>query len=296
MSSMNNKYFEDFYLRMKDTNFDLKTFNNNLKSLVIKKNGFSSQARSGYNIKDNQILYGNGYLDVTIMHELFHVASTVVKSDEIRSGFYSVNLINFKPCREGFNEGYTAILDDRYFSDYVEDKAYYVGDTYGITKYLVSLIEDFIGTNEMEEMYSLNQIEKLENILNKYMGKKRTRKFFNALDLICKYVDKSEIPKIKVGYVCYEYCKKYIFDLYLRRIQANYIIDTVDDNLNEDDIFALMDDEVYENKVEEIKPIIQKRLCFGKILKLKSKRIRKEEIDERIDWNMKIVQEKQLVK
>lgn len=67
---------------------------------------------------NNEILYKNGYLYSGIMHELFHASSTVKTNKEIKSGFLSIVKDKGKLLYRclGLNEGYTALLDDRYFS------------------------------------------------------------------------------------------------------------------------------------------------------------------------------------
>lgn len=290
-----DKYIKDFYETMKDTSFDLTTFKNNVSKLrlvpVEKMNKKSNLCE--YHYIKQEIYYTPGYLDIGIMHELFHAASTVVRENEIRSGFLSVDVNNNYTYKYlGLNEGYTALLDDRYFPNYDKNKKRVVGESYYLTKYFVSLLEDFIGAENMEKMYSLNQMEELESILSNFTSKKRTEKFFSALDLICKYVDTKPIPNVRVGMVCYNYCKKYIFDLYMRKIHAAYIVDPVDDELREEDLESLMDDELYEDAVGDAKNILKKKIIFGKRLKIKSRNYKKEEIEDRVVKNVKWVEKR----
>lgn len=115
------------------------------------------------------------------------------------------------------------------FPDYTKDKRSTLGKSYNLTKYFVSLLEIFVGKEFMEKMYSKNQIYLLESVLNYFMGAKRTNKFFFALDLISLYVDDTTHPSLQIKFKCYKFCTMYLFDLYVRYAQMQYLEDSIGD-------------------------------------------------------------------
>lgn len=290
------KYLKDFYSTMKDTNFDLTAFENNIDTLkIVRKEKLSNDVHTcEYHFMNNEIYYKEGYLDSGIMHELFHASSTQITDKEIKSGFLSI--VNDKNgllyrCL-GLNEGYTALLDDKYFPNYTKDKKRIVGKSYYLSKYFAFLIENFVGEELMEEMYSKNQIDRLESILTYFMGSKRTNKFFFALDLISEYVDATKYPSIKIGFKCYNYCRMYLFDLYVRCCQIQYLEDFVDDELREEDFQKNMSDDEYEDRIDYIKKGISQCLFYGKFIPIHTRKDTDKELDKRIEKNMKLVQKK----
>ena len=170
---------------------DLKNMYNNLSTLkvsYIKVRSLKSlwwvlTGSGGYNIEKNEILLNKMFLDKAMDHELLHMSTCGKYKDIYYDGFSQFYCWGEKPLEyqfnvgDGLNEGYTRVLEKRYFTnDYditineilmtnlekifgeaIVAKHYFKGDLYGLVQLLKlfmkdSAIKDFINdTDYLEE-------------------------------------------------------------------------------------------------------------------------------------------------
>lgn len=270
--------FNDFGSGLENTKFKLDIFYKNIKGVkiaeVTPKEMLTHSSVAEYNIRYNIIRYIKNSFKIGIMHELFHLASTIVGKNIIYSGFFQQNIQTKEFIGYGLNEAYTAILDDRYFKDYTKDKEEIVGNSYQVTKYLVTQIESCIGQEVMEELYSTCDLYTLTTILADTMGLKETLKFYRALDYIMLNLESGRHCNAKIVLKNYEYASLYTAKLFLAVIQHAYI----DEELTDDQ---------YEDFLLDLQEQLGKPMIIGRYFKKSSKIVEKEDFDKMVVESMK---------
>lgn len=180
--------FEDFIDEIGIIDRNLDYFFYNLKTVKIlmdnKQLFFKNQPLAEYSAIHNVILCSKKNYKIGIMHEIFHMASTHVSKNTCFCGFSQVSLNSNDSIGIGLNEGYTAILDERYFMNYDHDKKRVIGNTYPILKVLASYIESIIGTVNMENCYFTADLYSIYNYLSNIMGEEETLTFIKNIDAI----------------------------------------------------------------------------------------------------------------
>ena len=109
-------------LQTKNPNIDLNLFYNNLFNLLIKEKKnfnrffiFKTETKGKYKYKNNRIEVLKDDYPFTIFHELLHCSSSKKEKNCFSIGFYK----KYKDFSVGaaLNEGYTTLLEERYFVD-----------------------------------------------------------------------------------------------------------------------------------------------------------------------------------
>lgn len=177
-----------YFIKGMVTNFkeeDLQNFFNNINSLNIetfkkKKKKFHNYYTIGtYDTDLNTVYITKENVDISIYHELFHMASTKLSDDGVtRTGFHYEN--KYGNIGTGINEGYTSLLSKRYF----EDTKY--GYNYELV--IAEKLEEIIGKEKMESLYLNANLYGLINELKKYEDEKEIMKFIYNIDFITSIV------------------------------------------------------------------------------------------------------------
>jgi len=212
-----------FQTILEHENVDLNIFYNNLKSLKINQSNFIQKIlnkinkRSGwYSPDDNEINYVDRLeAKDTIFHELLHAASSIEDKEESISfsGFEQINCERWQKIGRALNEGYTELLNQRYFSP--------VRDVYTMEVTIAKMIERIVGREKMTEMYFQANLKGLINELSKY--NENILEFLGHLDFLSTYMrikDKSIAVKEKLQESC-EYIVKFIIESYQNYIKIS---------------------------------------------------------------------------
>ena len=223
--------FSCFIDTLSDTHFNLNTFYNNMVNVKInevdKFSGDQKTCLALYMPLENEIRYLRGMLDSGIMHELFHMATSVIKDGYLYIGFFQKNLKTGEYLGIGLTEGYTILMDKKYFSDYSLGKKEVLENEYPITSYFVSLVQDIVGEDSMEKMYSDCNLYTLVFALSSLTGKKSTFKFIRALDYINIHFENKMHPLVTprlmhainyANYYCYRMMIKHANNVYKRNL------------------------------------------------------------------------------
>lgn len=180
------EYINNFLntLQAKNPNIDLNLFYKNLIDLSIKeKNNFNrfivfkTAIKGLYKFENNQIQVLKDDYPFTIFHELLHCASTKKEQNCFSIGFYK----KYKKFSIGnaLNEGYTTLLEERYFNNNFRK------NDYNNIKYISKTIELLIGKDKMEKFYFTSDLNGLIKEFKKYSANKRQIMFFlDELDYI----------------------------------------------------------------------------------------------------------------
>lgn len=275
-----NNTFHDFADKLKDTNFNLDIFYKNIKNVKLvrgtKKTMSYSANVAEYDIFHNAIRYLEKYFKIGIMHELLHLASTILGKNRLFCGFFQMDMCTKKFVGLGLNEGYTSILDERYFSDYTDDKKEVLGNSYLVTKYFVQMVEEAVGQENMEEWYSTCDLATLTNALAFATDYESTLKFYECLDKICLLLESNKFKRKNTRTIMesYEYASLYIARLYLDVIEHAYI----DEQISDDE---------YEDFLLNFKEQLQKPFVIGKRFKKYSDVVTDDDFDTLVKDTMK---------
>ena len=194
----NNKFNEHINNFIKfieeNSNADLKLFYENLKTLIIKeKRNFNTflfiktSVQGHYSAYINKISVLKDDNFYSIYHELLHCASRKLIDDKLFVGFHKLiyckkeNLI-IESIGTGITEGYTALLEDRYFSSLNHNNK----KGYHIEKHICSFVEKIIEKDEMEKLYFSANPDGLIECLQNFSNEEDIRLFLSYLDKICK--------------------------------------------------------------------------------------------------------------
>ena len=180
------KYINSFLntIQTKNPNIDLNLFYKNLIDLSIKeKNNFNrfivfkTNTKGEYKYKNNRIEVLRDDYPFTIFHELLHCASTKKDKNFFSIGFYKK--YNKLSIGGALNEGYTTLLEERYFNNNFRK------NDYDNLKYIAKTIELLIGKDKMEKFYFTSDLNGLIKEFEKYGADKRQIMFFlDELDYI----------------------------------------------------------------------------------------------------------------
>lgn len=133
-------------------NFNSKIFLKNFKKTFFNLTELSKENKIGINgsviIRSSFNSFKLKNIKVTY-HELLHLAS--LKNDK--------NI--FKP----FNEGYTQLLEQRYFYEANE-----LGSSYDFEVYIMKTVEQIFGKDNLEKLYFNGEFNKLFNFFNNYIS------------------------------------------------------------------------------------------------------------------------------
>ena len=207
-------------------------FNNNLKNLDIKDTLKSKIAKKlkekniglykyllgvggRYVTANNTILIYNDAIEIVIYHELFHMASSVVKKDIVYSGLFQRNkkyLFGY-----GINEGVTQYLTEKYFSDTVDDKVL----IYPFETHIVKCLNIILGESVVTNAYFSADLIKLINEMSKYTTREKALKFIEHLDIVNRFANKPSFALYKKRDTIQksiDYINNLLEDMYLKKI------------------------------------------------------------------------------
>ena len=188
-------YLANFVKTLQD-NFDAEDLSilfNNISSLELKvlKNDliykiFDSDMAAYYDESKNRIIFRKEkYIENSIYHELFHMASIINIKENQYCGFSQKIEKNLNSFGVGFNEGYTDLLSNRYFDKTI---------MYHIEAEIAKQVENVVGRKIMEKLYLKADLKSLISELSKYSSLEEINDFINNVDMIClnKYINKNK--------------------------------------------------------------------------------------------------------
>ena len=281
----------DKFLEILEKNFkpeDLTFFLRNLQSLDFKKmKEINGDTIGYYTPSNNKITLLEGVDSNTIIHELFHMASTYRdnENDISYSGFHQRKK-DFDFGR-GLNEGYTELLANRYSN--TDEATCYVYE-----KKYVTLLEEIIGKDSMQSLYLQANLKGLINELTKYQTEENIIQFIQNLDLWEKYQDAEHLKGRMDN--CLKNIETFLIETYLEKTKIELNDITFNNESNLDDFLQKIKAKIYEMpgiflrfSVDDIDSYLEKYL--GNIIEEKKEQIQKYKF-EQTELRIKQEQEK----
>lgn len=217
----NSKILYDFYDRFKDNKniSNLDYFFHNIRTLKLVKatkgEMTSPSSLAEYSVEFNFIRYIPDEFLVAISHELCHLASSIRTDDCQFSGFSQFQKKGKILIGVGINEGYSCLLDERYFKEYVAGKSEYLKDTYMVVKQIAGMLETLIGQEKMENWYFTADLKSLVDYLCQFMDYDEVICFLLAVDNIFFYCDEGKVIKPRIAIENYKYVVEFIGRCYI---------------------------------------------------------------------------------
>lgn len=174
----------------------------------------------------NSISINKECLDSSLYHEIFHMATAYSEKEKTFCGFAQgyltsydeANYDNFLILGKALNEGYTEIMNNRYFNIDISKSgyAYYID--------MASKIEKIVGTKFMEKQYMHANLKGLIEELAKYSSIEDTINFIKNMDFYHMHIrDKRKIPYEKrLLKKCKRDCALFIINAYINKIKMDY--------------------------------------------------------------------------
>ena len=217
-------FIKDFINEFKDK-YDLSIFYNNIKDIELIPIDFNlmenKYATGEYDIFSNRIHYDPNMVRDAIMHELLHIATRIRLKDGAIAGFMQVNEEEYG-IGIGLNEGYTALMDDRYFIDYSDNKRTDANHVYPTSKYICTILEYLLGKEHMEDLFMHSDLHTLFEELSQYSSPKRTYNFIINFDKLSLESDCKMHPNILKVRKYYEYIIMYLAECFITKFQIMY--------------------------------------------------------------------------
>lgn len=220
--------FTDFHNTLKNNeniNWDFFFYRlNKLRIIPTNKNEefIIRGALAEYSICDNVIRFKKENFKSAIMHEIFHMASSVVTKKCFYSGFLQVDRLLNMAIGQGLNEGYTMLLDSRYFGNYGPEKKEDLRYAYLATKSIATLLENFVGQGNMEKWYFQADLKSLVSYLSEYMPYDECITFLLAIDNVFYLVDNGMIKHPIMAARNYQYVINFLGRCYMNLYIGEY--------------------------------------------------------------------------
>jgi hypothetical protein len=168
-------------------NADLSILYHNLENIKIKikplniRNLFvSDKIRGKYIMLFNKIILYSKDIN-TLNHELLHFSSTIINDDYVYCGFSVKKYGTNRTFGISLMEGYTQLLNIRYFNDQRRNKSY------SFEKLICSFLEEIVGQNIMETLYFKASLFDLITELEKYNSTESIMLFINNFDFVSNH-------------------------------------------------------------------------------------------------------------
>lgn len=207
-------------LNEKIPNINIKFLNDRLDTLVIKRlkviPSEKNTVRYGdYDIKKNKIRIAN---DLSLVHELLHFSSsTHIKNINFGGFSQTITKVLCQNVGKGLNEGYTSLLEYKYFPETHTKNTYYLERT------LAQLVEKIIGKEKMEKLYFSADLHGIIEHLKIYKTEEEIIRFIKNYDFLSRYLFSNSSNKIlNINKNNLYYIFKFLLECYHCKLLEDY--------------------------------------------------------------------------
>ena len=210
-----NELLENFLFKTRER-FEFANFDAKLSSLSVKKlfffQTFFWRLGGHYDINTHQVKVAYP-IKPAIYHELFRAFTSFRINYDIYGTGFSYNS-KFMNIGRIFNEGYTNYLSSEYFNNPIN---------YGKMVNIAQKVELIIGKDEMEKMYSKNDLVKLINFLSSFSSFDNALKFLMLMD---RYSMRDAVSRDDL--IITNEISNYLVDIYINYLVTMYKNSTID--------------------------------------------------------------------
>jgi hypothetical protein len=218
-----NKLIRRFYNVLKQNNFDTNILCSNAKDLdMFFVDKIRTDAVGGYNTFTNEIMMvKNRHFMDYITHEFFHMSSTVRDDKKIYCGLMQQNAD--VGIGIGLTEGYTQLLNERYFEDITPTKKEHDVIVYPVTKKIAGWVEDIVGREFMEDCYIRADLDKLTMKLCEYVDDYKVLQFLRDLDIYYLEGEEKVLGNLPKAMKAYSNCLLFILECGYYSLDKRYM-------------------------------------------------------------------------
>ena len=171
----------DFYkalITLRDV--DLSYLYLNIETLETRNIGslIKENARAGYSVRYNSIVFKDYFNSDEIFHELLHLSSSIFDRERLCEfcGFSQYNYITNMKIGTALNEGYTEYLNEKLFNN--------KSNVYIIEQNFAKAVDKIINPVTMKKLFFKANLKELIDILSKYSSMNKTLEFIELMDYI----------------------------------------------------------------------------------------------------------------
>ena len=203
---------------------DLINFYNNINDLKTKQKKFiirnlllGSKFVGEYDLIDNEITIDDDTAELSIYHELFHMASSTYRDKIKYSGFhqtyYKKGIISLG---KGINEGYTELLSRRYFGNLTNAYEYEV--------LVAEKLEQIIGKEKMQSLYLNSNLKGLIDELKQYISEDEVMKFISNADFLVIHLNDKKLRLFEKSMItnCLKNINKFLIICYSNKLLQQF--------------------------------------------------------------------------
>lgn len=221
-ANINSKDLNFFYNNISGLKYDTKIyFFRNILLRIFGGNilyGTYDTEKNEIVIVDNRLI-GQSNNTNTDSHELLHMSSTIYDANANIEfcGFSQIN--NNVVIGNALNEGYTELLNNRYFGPIPKDDS-----CYEYEKLIASLVEDIIGRDKMTSLYFNADLYNLVQELKKYTTESDIINFICILDILSKFgYYKHHLLSVWEYLISYfNEVNKFLIETYTKKLRIEY--------------------------------------------------------------------------
>lgn len=213
---------EDFVNRIQAKGIDITNFIKRYESIQIVYDNETDN--TSYNVVTNRININPSSTDDDINHEFLHILSTKESDDLITSGFYQIEIDTGITRFVGINEGYTEVINQRFFPEFKERKSYI------LLKMIAYRLEILCGEDNMLNAYLNGNFNDIYDYLVSITNEEDTKRFFRNLDCIAK-INVKNVYFNYLEYYYYKLARNYLIKAFITLFTTNL----ADGLINDDD-------------------------------------------------------------
>ena len=252
---------------------DLSYLYLNIETLETRNIGslIKENARAGYSVRYNSIVFKDYFNSDEIYHELLHLSSAIFDKKKLTEfcGFSQYNYILNLKIGTALNEGYTEYLNEKLFNN--------KSNVYIIEQNFAKAVEQIVDPVIMKKFFFKANLKELLDILSIYSSMDKTLEFIELIDYISSNSNKI-FTKEKLEKKIYDIVNiiiEYLINTYLTKLNIDLNNSSISKDEYDENIEKFINNLGSFNYYSENKSYPMRFISKRKVLKIYKKIIKK---------------------